>query len=337
MITKNEKEKQFKKKTISSFIITFLALALVLSIPMVSAASFGSKVSSFVSKVVNVISSVVNFVKNFVTHPIQTVNNPGQAASSWNAFSGGSGSSGSGSGSNNVGGGGTGTSYQPYGFGSMTNVVVYQKPSQTFPGSKALYHDVDLGEVALECINCPSTNPMVAGFDYKITMGLINKGNNKAEGVKLFVEALYPDGSKDTYAFDGNNALTIETGNYDFQFVIKSLGVDKNTRKLLPFAIVSGQNIKAQFPVKITARVENDKGVDRYETIGVLTPQERCSWVSTGLFSYKYSCVEIEPLREIKTLPFTIPANDNLNKLESEKLINRLSPNLFGSSQLGGL
>lgn len=310
------------------FTILFLTF---LTIPLASALS----ISGLYNSAKNVVKNVYNGIKNLFTggsssSSSTTTGNNKDSGKTGSDNKIGSGSSGSGS----SGSGSSGATYYPWGEGNIPDPIVTTKPSYQTPMQKALYHNVDLGEATLTCINCPLQRPDVAGFDYKLNIELVNKGNYRAEGVNLAIEVVYPDGQKQNYKFEKTRALTIEAGAYDFEFVLPSIGVDPDTSDIKDYAMRAGST--SQFPVNVKVTLTNDKGVDRYETVGVVTPRQECKWVSNGIFSWKYVCTEIEPLKEVKTIPFEVPADDKLNILQKQYLLNKLSSELYGGGKLNG-
>jgi hypothetical protein len=212
----------------------------------------------------------------------------------------------------------------------MTAPTVVQDPSYIIPATNggALYHNVELGELSLECINCPVKNPNIAGFDYLLNVELINNGNNIAESVDLAVSVKYPDNSIKYYDFK-NNKLYINPGAYTFRFIVNDIGID-NSRNILPWALSRG--IKTDIPIIINAEVSNNRGIDRKETRLKVTPQRSCKIVWNGIIP-NYICEDLTPLTEEVQVNFDIPYNSANDKVSSTENIFTLSPELWAGGK----
>lgn len=320
--------KNDKKKT---QFIALILFSLFLTIPFVSALSFGSVIKSIGTTIKNVVNKVITTVKNIFTGGSSSSSS---GSSGTNTKSNTIGTSPSSSGSVSGGGssGGSSGTYNPWGQGTLAAPTVVQDPSYTLlaPSGGALYHDVDLGRISLQCINCPSTNPNVAGFDYMLNVELINKGNNIAQDVDLYVSITMPDGEKRDYNFN-NNKLWINPGAYTFRFPVSSIGVDSKTRLIKPWAISKGTTSSAT--LTLYAKVTNDKGIDRKEIRYKVTPQRQCSWAWNGLVP-TYSCKEIEPLTETYEVDMTIEDSPSENEVKDIAVLNTLSAELWAGGKL---
>lgn len=322
----NQKKNNIENK--SKFFIAFALMFLFLTIPFVSAgllSNIGKAISNVFTKVVNAVKSVVSAVANAVKNAVKTVTNVVTGKS------GGGGGGGS-SNDNDIGGDGAGEGdvYKPTGEGTLDAPVVVQGLTYTTTVIEggALYHDVDLGNINFNCVNCPSGKGNVAGFDYLLTLEMFNKGNTMAEDVDLYVSITYPDNEKKDYSFK-NTRLAVHPGSYTFKFTIPNVGIDTASKTLKPWALTKG--IQQTAEIKLYAQVSNDKGVDRKEVRYKVTPQQECHWDWTNLFSPKYVCKAITPLTEVYEVDYVIEDTTGENEVKSTMTINTLSPDLYAS------
>ncbi len=319
-----------KKNEISKNQNIFIALALVsllLVLPFASALSIGGIFNSIGKAISNAVTAVVNFVKNVIVTPVVNV-----AKSVATFVTGGGGGGGGTSSGNTLGGGntGTGNTYNPQGEGTLSAPVVVQGTSYTQSAvtGGALYHDVDLGNIKFECINCPVDKGNVAGFDYLLSLEMFNKGNTMAQDVDLYVSITYPDGEKKDYSFK-NTRLSVNSGSYTFRFTVPNVGIDSSTKTLKTWALTKGTKQTAD--IQLYAQVTNDHGVDRKEIRYKVTPQQSCSWDFSNVFSPRYVCKELPPLTSTYEVDYTITDSPSENEAKATIQINTLSPDLYAS------
>jgi hypothetical protein len=333
-------------------ILVALTLAiLVLTLPFTSALSL----KGIVSGVKNVVSKVVTAVKNVVNKVVSVFTGKSSGGGSTN-----NGGSGGGSGGNDVGGNDGGT-YYPEGDGVLISSpeVIYSAPiTVDVLAGDSLYHDVDLTAIELTCINCPTSNPKISGFDYNLKVSFANKGNTIAKDVEMTILMEFPDGEKRSFSFTKGNSMNIAPGNYQANFIIPNVGVN-NQNNLKPYALRSGSNLI--YEIKTTITLSNDRGVDRAKIRYEYTPVRECKWTGTTSNPI-YSCKDLEPTKatlfycsdgtlirkdtsnnpveptitELKNT-CTIADTKEENQIKENLFINTVSPELWGGGGLNSI